>query len=283
ALFASLAVAYWALTRFGPFPATPLYPLPPNRWPHAGWALARKAWDAWLSAPPSAALLPAALVGVALIAAPSGREQAGRALRGAAALICCAVIYFFEVSTSRWVQTNEFNVRYLYPSFMMFHAALAMLSAVAVAALLGRWVEPVVRLGSVPLLCASALLAFGGPSVGRVRADLDQTLGQRTPDILEARCTHLAGYHWTVWPAVFHANWKLYEAGERRVIIGVSEHSASLLAARPPGPPEQLRVCVPLGEKEVQEAREYLARYSFPKLEPRERHGTVEVFLATNR
>src|SRR5262249_33148461 len=132
ALFASLAVAYWALTRFGPFPATPLHPLPPNRWPHAGWALARKARDAWLSAPPSAALLPAALVGVALIAAPSRREQAGRALRGAAALICCAVIYFFEVSTSRWVQTNEFNVRYLYPSFMMFHAALAMLSAVAV-------------------------------------------------------------------------------------------------------------------------------------------------------
>jgi len=279
-LFASLTLVYWAFARFGPLPGTSLNPLPVSRWPHAWWALTREAWDVWSSTPPSAALLPPALVGVVLIAAPSRREQAGRALRGAAALICCSLVYFFEVGISRWVQWNEFNVRYLFPSFMMFHAALAILSAVAAAALLGRWVEPVVRLGSLPLLCAGALWAFGGPSLARVRADLDQTLGQRTPDVLEARCTHIAGYYWTVWPAVFHANWKLYEAGEHTVIIGVSEHSGSLLAARPPGPPEQLRVCVPVGDKDAEEAQNYLQRYSFPKLEPRGRHGTIELFVA---
>jgi|SRR5215471_10151494 len=281
ALFASLALAYLAFSRIGPHPVTD--PLPVNRWPHAWWALARNAWDVWLSNPPSAALLAPALVGVALIAAPSWREQAGRALRGAAVLIYCGAIYFFEISTSSWVQKNDFGVRYLYPSFIMFHAALAILSAVAVAALLGRRAEPVVRLGSLPLLCAGALWAFGAPSLARVRADLDQTLGQRTPDVLEARCTHLAGRHWTVWPAVFHAYWKLYEAGERRVIVGISEHSGSLLAARPPGPPEQLRVCVPLGDDEANDAQKYLQRYSFPKLEPLRRYGTVELFAAANR
>ena len=116
--------------------------------------------------------------------------------------------------------------------------------------------------------------------MARVRADLDETLGQRTPDVLEARCTHLAGDPWTVWPTVFHANWKLYEAGEHAVIVGVSEHSGSLLAARPPGPPEQLRVCVPIGDKDAEEAQMYLLRYSFPKLESGGRHGTIEVFVA---
>ncbi len=280
ALFALLAVAYWAFARVGPHAVTALNPLRLRRWPHAWSALAGKAWDVWMANPPSAALVAPALVGVALIAAPSWREQAGRALRGAAVLIYAAVIYFLEVSTSSWVQTNEYAVRYLYPSFMMFHAALATLSAVAAAALLGRWAEPVVRLGSLPLLCAGALWAFGTPSLARVRADLDQTLGQRTADVLQARCTHLAGDYWTVWPAVFHANWKLYEAGERRVIVGVSEHAASLLAARPPGLPEQLRVCVPLGDNEVQEAQKYLQTYSFPKLAPLGRHGTIELFAA---
>jgi len=280
ALFASLALAYWAFARLGPNPSTSLNPLPLGRWPHAWWALARQGWDVWSSTPPSAALLAPALVGAALIAVPSWREQASRGLRAAAALIYCAVIYFFEVSASRWVQTNLFAVRYVYPSFMMFHAALAILSAVAAAALLGRRAEPVVRLGSLPLLCGGALWAFGAPSVARVRADLDETLGQRTPDVLEARCTHLAGDPWTVWPTVFHANWKLYEAGEHAVIVGVSEHSGSLLAARPPGPPEQLRVCVPIGDKDAEEAQMYLLRYSFPKLESGGRHGTIEVFVA---
>ena len=280
ALFASLALVYLAFARFGPHPSTSLNPLPLSRWPHAWWSLGRQAWDVWSSTPPSAALLPPALVGAALIAVPSRQEQAGRALRGTAVLIYCALIYFFEVSTSRWVQTNDFNVRYLYPSFMMFHAALAILSAVVAAAFLGRWVEPAVCLGSLPLLCAGALWAFGGPSLARARADLDETLGQRTPDVLEARCTHLAGDPWTVWPSVFHANWKLYEAGEHTVIVGVSEHSGSLLAARPPGPPEQLRVCVPVGDKDAEEAQEYLRRYSFPKLEPLGRHGTIELFVA---
>ncbi len=278
ALFASLAIAYWAFARFGPHAVTPLNPLRLRRWPHAWAALAGRAWGVWLSNPPSAALLAPALVGVALIAAPSWREQAGRALRGAAVLIYTAVIYFLEVSASSWVQTNEYAVRYLYPSFMMFHAALAVLSAVAAAALLGRWAEPVVRLGSLPLLCAGALWAFGGPSLARVRADLDRTLGQRTADVLEARCTHLAGDHWTVWPAVFHANWKLYEAGRRKVIVGISDHAASLLAARPPGPPDQLRVCVPLGDNEAKEAQKYLQTYSFPKLAPLGRYGTIELF-----
>src|SRR5262249_34074185 len=171
-LFASFALVYWAFARFGPHRATSLNPLPLSRGPDAWWALARNAWDVWLSNPPSAALLAPALVGAALIAAPSWREQAGRALRGAAVLIYCAAIYFFEVSTSNWVQKNDFAVRYLYPSFIMFHAALAILSAVAVAALLGRRAEPVVRLGSVPLLCVGALWAFGAPSLARVRTDL---------------------------------------------------------------------------------------------------------------
>src|SRR5262249_28835106 len=157
----------------GPRQGTALAPLPVGRWPHAWATLLGNAWKTWVSNPRSAVLLAPALIGAALHAAPSCRESARRALLPPAVLISAAVIYFIEVGTLRWVHTNLYAVRYLYPSFMMFHAALATLAAVTASALLGRWAGPLVRWGSLPLLCAGAITAFGKPSVAAARADLD--------------------------------------------------------------------------------------------------------------
>ncbi|MGH7137124.1 MAG: hypothetical protein ACREHD_15390, partial [Pirellulales bacterium] len=164
----------------------------------------------------------------------------------------------------------------------------AALVALAVAACAGRWPRVVGRLG-LPSGGAFILLAIGsslgGPSLARVRSSLAQrelptdVEGRptviRTDDLLATRCTHIAGNYWRVWPAVFSANLKLYEQGERRVIWGLTLRSNPTSAFWKAVPRSNTRIAVFAHGDD--EANEYLASFGFLPLVPSERRSSIVV------
>ena len=63
----------------------------------------------------------------------------------------------------------------------------------------------------MPIAAVSTLLLAsaardGMPSLAGVRRIIDQRCGAMTAELIDARCTHLAGDYWSVWPAIFHVN-----------------------------------------------------------------------------
>ena len=127
-------------------------------------------------------------------------------------------------------------------------------------------------------LWVAASVGFGLPSLTGVRQDIDRQFGQRTPELLAANCTHIAGNYWDVWPAMFHANLVLYERRETRVLWGLSNRSLATKALWSQVPLEKVRVGVPLHD---QEADGYLKAYQFPTMVEVERHRTIVVLQPT--
>ena len=209
--------------------------LPPAAWPGAWAALVREAWlagSAW-----AAALAACAAAGLALLAAdPARRPELPRTLLRAGALVAAAAAYAAFCGTLRWVAQNGHHWRYLAPSAVLVHvAAVALLAA--------------------PLL--GALLAFGWPSLARVRADLERTTGRFTPALLAAGCDVVAGDYWSVWPAVWHVAWTRHARGEPGTLHGLSHRAAPTLSAWRGR--AGVRVCVPGGQEAI--AARWIARY----------------------
>src|SRR5207248_2774890 len=127
---------------------------------------------------------------------------------------------------------------------------------------------------AAPMLLLAAASGYGLPSLRGVRDDLDRRLGTRTPDILAARCTHVAGNYWNVWPSVFHANLVLHERGERRVVWGVTLRSQPTHSLWEQMPREEICVGIPVGDT-VGEG--WLNSYHFPRMVEVERRPTLRI------
>ena len=207
--------------------------LPASGWP-AGWAaLAREAWSmAWRWG-----LSLAALAAVGIWARRREGPHLVAGLRRAGALVAAALAYALLAGTLRWVAANGFHWRYVIPSALLLHlAALSLLPPWRRAWLL------------TPL---AALLAFGVPSLARVRADLDRTCGALTPAVRAARCDAIGGDYWTVWPAVWHAEWDRRERGEPGHLYGLAFRAAPTV---PLWARAGARVCVPRGQEAAAES-----------------------------
>jgi hypothetical protein len=221
---AMIAAGFWVgitLASWAPHQHTSYTAIPSGEWPHAWVVLLTKTWralapDAW----PWTLGLGAVLSLIACLV--GGRERRSSIpWRGATALISSAIVVALFMGTRHWLKINVYVPRYLLPSAFLVQGALTMLIVVPLyRAVDDRWRRRLSRAVG-PSLLLGALIGYGLPSPGRVRADLDR-FGGLTADLIEARCTHLAGDYWTVWPAVFHAHLVLRERGEHRDLWGVT-------------------------------------------------------------
>jgi hypothetical protein len=117
------------------------------------------------------------------------------------------------------------------------------------------------------VLAAAVVGRYGGPSVGRARAILDDKYGGYTADVLAAGCPGLGGDYWVLWPTLWHVDLTRYERGESLGVVPVGNRRAWPWAGdRPAGGP--FRVAVPKGH--VADSAEWLPRQG---LEPYVRVG----------
>jgi hypothetical protein len=71
-------------------------------------------------------------------------------------------------------------------------------------------------------LVVAVLVGYGIPTVAKFRQGLEQASRGYSGDILRSGATFVAGDYWKVWPAVFQANARAYEAHLQRTVWGLS-------------------------------------------------------------
>lgn len=177
-----------------------------------------------------------------------GERRLGALL--AAVPIAAATAYWLFVGTRDWVGRGSFMPRYCTPCVFFLTAG----SAVAVASALSAW-RPTWAGGRVrvvlPAVVGVAIVSHGWPSLDKARTYIDEAMGGATRQVVEARCTHVAGNYWKVWPAVYHANLVLHERGEGRVVWGVTYRCGPTLPewSRPAGDETRVALLPPLGDE----------------------------------
>lgn len=266
------------------YPVITGYPLrldigtwPVSAWPQAleallgnGLAGAGPVWPA--------ALVSAAILGLVLPWRRAAGEGSGsprmKVLLRTLALVLAALAYALVTATLRWVSANGFHWRYLGPSVVLVH--LAGLSWLAEP--LCRWrraARPALAL-AILLVPAAAVLAYGPPSLARVRAHLDAKLGTWTEDVLAARCDLVAGDYWSVWPAVWHSAWVARQRGLPEP-YGMTHRANPTVGFWSARPRQQLRICRVRGE-EI-DAEHWLRAFHLWPVRELESRETVEVVV----
>ena len=110
--------------------------------------------------------------------------------------------------------------------------------------------------------------------MAKVRADIDETLGKYTAEILQSGATHIVGDYWKVWPATFHANLALYEMGSDRRVWGVTIRSTPTRVFWSEIPSKKMRLAAVVGDPEV---RPMLEMYSFPPVREERRFKDIVI------
>jgi hypothetical protein len=254
---------------------TGLGTLPVSQW-WGTWC--RLAGNSWADLAPYGwplVLAGAAMAGVVGLLVPGVRRQAGEAWRLAAALSGTALAYSLFLATREWMALNSCCARYTRPSVFLLQGALLIVGVTPLYAALPGFVRKGLAPLAAPVLLLAALIGYGSPSLQGVRAQLDRTLGTCTGDILAARCTHVAGNYWTVWPVVFHANLTLYEQGGVGSVWGITTRCEETLGRWRDMPREMARIAVAAGGDA--DANPYLRAIGFPVLEVAEKRPTVWV------
>jgi hypothetical protein len=216
-----------------------------------------------------------ALFGLVQIIDPSKRGQAGAACRAALALTLTATFFVFLMGTREWVRLNQCYARYTFPAIFLLQAALAILSVCQLSPAIKEKLirRPFVLALSVLLI--AALLTYHSPSIKKMRRDLAGTIGGRTADILAARCTHVAGDYWRIWPSVFHANLVLHDLSDNRTVWGVSYRSGPTRKGWERVPLDEVRIAVPLEDEQT--AKFWLQTYGLPDMAVVEKRSTILV------
>jgi len=127
------------------------------------------------------------------------------------------IFYAAVVGALEWVERGSFRERYTIPSVIFLHAGPSMLAVTSLSSLTVSAARKLIYLVA-PLVFLAAGYSYGFPSFSGVQDDLNRRIGTRTTDVLEGRCTHVAGNYWVIWPTVFHANLIRYQRGEPEVI-----------------------------------------------------------------
>jgi hypothetical protein len=272
------------LMRLAPSHDTRFTALPMTDWPGAWYWLAHTTWQALAPQWWPAVLAGGALLG--LVAAVAWRTpwQTAQTWRSAGAMLAAAAIVALFLGTRQWVGDNQYNLRYLLPS-----ALIAATASIAVAiAPWGVWQSNRVWCGrfAAALLVAAALFRYGLPSLaaarGALAGDSQSVTAQgwpveiRADDVVASGCTHLVGGYWRVWPAVFRANWALYERGAERVVWGVTERSGPTSRYFQSVPRDQTRIGVYIAGDD--DAPIFLDHYGLTPVDRGEPHGSIALF-----
>jgi len=232
ASLALLALATFCSSRLSKavnVPHTVFETLRPAAWRRAAAELLRGAWTnadirAWVGVAVALAAL-----GALSLASERVRRQARPALLAAAGLALTACVPFAAVSTSKWVASNGYALRYLTPPLLLLQAACCLLATLPLLAL-RLDTRGAVRWASVGAVGAAVLLAVGPPSHQVVVQAFESRWGAAARDVIAARATHVTGDYWEVWPTVFYADWLLGTAGRRDWPYGITDRSIATLS-----------------------------------------------------
>src|SRR5262245_47757309 len=162
------------------------------------------------------------LIAIAVPSAILTKRGRGRVLVSTVSLIVATLLLVLLAAANRWTARNDFMPRYIYVA--MLAGQTGILGTIIVS--IRGWLAGE-RLGAVMMLTVLTAVGFsyGMPSFDAARTSLNYRLGAETDIVLRDGYTHIAGDYWRVWPAVFHANWKLYDQGETRTVWGVAYRS----------------------------------------------------------
>ncbi len=278
-----LAVGYEAgqlLMRLSPDRQSLFAMLPMSSWPDACWQLLRETWKAQETAAWPVALAIEAGVGMAWLLGRGRRRSADGLGRSSAALVAAALAGLAMMGTMLWVKNNAYAFRYIFPMVVLMQVGVASLATAPLGAGPARARAWLPAVAAVAML-ATAAVQYGRPSVAGVRRDLDQHCGTLTADLLDARCTHVAGDYWNVWRAVFHANLVLRDRGEARTIWGITFRSNPTIPLWVRKiPRESCRIGVAAADAE---AEYWLSAHKLAPLQEGERRPTIRVLCPQPR
>jgi len=156
------------------------------------------------------------------------RSRARGAASPVAALagIAAAVFYALVVEATDLAKLGNYPARYL----VMSAAVIAVLGVGVAVSSIEALLTPARRRFVLPtaalVASISVVVRWGPPSWSNVEASLPSSFSKRTEDILRAKCTHLIGSYWEVWPSVFGAMSVLRRQGDDRIIWGITLRSA---------------------------------------------------------
>ncbi|HVX64231.1 MAG TPA: hypothetical protein VHC19_26650 [Pirellulales bacterium] len=273
---ATLAIGFAAglcLMQLAPIHDTDFASLPISDWPRTWRQLLATSWTSLAPQRWPWFLLAAAAFGLSAYCLPAVRKRAQANWRSAIAALTAATMIGLFIGTRHWVVANSYAFRFLLPSALMTQAALLGIAAAPLSVIVNQRASRFVCLAALPLMLGAAAIGYGRPSLDGVYKDLDPYYdatamgvppGIGTRDMLDCRCTHVAGDYWKVWHAVFRANLALYERGERKVIWGLSLRSQPTHRYWSKIPREQMRVAIAAGGDP--EADAYLAHYQLGPL-----------------
>jgi hypothetical protein len=247
------------------------------QWPDAWQRFAVTTWNALAPHHWPFGLVLTAGAGMACWWLPQVRRHAMAGVRAAGALAAAGVIFGLYMGTTLWVQ-SDCDARYWMPAVFLLQAALVVLAVAPVCSTLGRRFSSGLNLLVAPSLLLAASYSYGLPSLVGVRADLDRRWGALAHEVVGARCTHVAGDYWTVWPLVFSASQILAERGEDRPVWGITYRCGPTQPFGVQTPRDQLRVAVMVGER--QKADPWLAGYGLPALQVKEERSGIWVLAA---
>jgi hypothetical protein len=171
-------------------------------------------------------------------------------LAAAAPLLAGALGNSLLIASLNWPRVMGYSVRYLIPSFMLLFLAAGAFSSAVVLRGLGPKAARIVNWLAVGALAAVIMVIYPAPSLVKVRSALDSSTGSLTQEVLAAKCTHIMGNYWKVWPGVFHANLVNYERGRRTIIWGIANRAGPTRDLWFNVPLDQIRVAEPIGDEE---------------------------------
>ncbi|MGD0842056.1 MAG: hypothetical protein ABSA32_12940 [Candidatus Acidiferrales bacterium] len=202
------------------------------------------------------------------------RGRNARTNTAAITLIASAVVSFLLIGSLSHVQGTEYDPRFALQSMVLLQIGAIAWALLPIYDRVGASGRRATIAAAMILFLAAPLYLYGRPSLGKVRADLDGTLGAYTPEILQSGATHILGDYWKVWPATYHANLTLYEMGSDRRIWGVTDRSAATREFWSAIPPEKMRLATVAGDPSVPYV---LNMYSFPPLEEEQRLADIVI------
>ncbi|MGB6197911.1 MAG: hypothetical protein WBF35_00030 [Candidatus Acidiferrales bacterium] len=240
-------VSYSAAYGDWPYP-----PVPPWRWPAVWFQFGGTIWTDYLNQPWGISV--AALLVLGAIVRLATRGGIRRTNFPAANLVASSLASFLMMGSLSHIQNADYDPRFGLQSMVLLQIGAVVWALSPFYSLANFTGRRALTAASLILFLSTPLYLYGRPSLARVRADLDETLGEYTLEILQSDATHIAGDYWKVWPATFHANLTLYKMGSSRKLWAVTYRSTPTRIFWSQIPREKMRFATIAGDSSVSDA-----------------------------
>jgi hypothetical protein len=253
----------------------PYAPVRPWNWPAVWFQFGKYFWLDYLKQRWGIAVAALLAAGVVF------RVVQRRKIRGmnppATNLLASSIVSFLLIGSLSHIQDMTFDPRFGLQSMVLLQVGAVAWAVLPIQALLSENGRRALMAASMILFLGAPLYLYGWPSLAKVRGDLDSTLGQCTPEILQSGATQIVGDYWNVWPATFHANMTLYEMGSNRRIWGVTVRSGPTEMYWSQIPADKMRLAAIAGDPAVPYT---LNMFSFPPVTEVGGFKTISVYKA---